>query len=103
MKHRFQKQRSVQKILKRRVTLNLPDDLLERLRDAVYWTPGLTLASCIAKAINESLDIMEATNGEPFPKRIQELKAGRPPRQPLPSVSQEIRHRIQSDNLTLQL
>jgi hypothetical protein len=27
-----------------RLTVNLPSDLAEQMRDAVYWTPGLTLA-----------------------------------------------------------
>jgi len=27
-----------------RLTVNLPADLADRMRDAVYWTPGLTLA-----------------------------------------------------------
>ena len=29
---------------KERLTVNLPPELIERARNAVYWTPGLTLA-----------------------------------------------------------
>lgn len=61
-----------------RLTVNLPSDLVEQMRDAVYWTPGLTLAWMIARAARTSLAEMESTNQGPFPKRLKPLRAGRP-------------------------
>jgi hypothetical protein len=61
-----------------RITVNLPQDLVEQLRDAVYWTPGLTLAWLIARAMRTSLADLHTTNQGPFPKRLKPLRAGRP-------------------------
>jgi hypothetical protein len=61
-----------------RLTVNLPSDLAEQMRDAVYWTPGLTLAWMIARAVRISMAEMELTNQGPFPKRAKPLRAGRP-------------------------
>ena len=61
-----------------RVTLNLPVSLLNRLRNTVYWTPGLTLTALITRAIQDSLDHLEQQHGKPFPARLGELKSGRP-------------------------
>ncbi len=87
---------------RRRLTLNLPADLLERLRNTVYWTPGLTMAKLVADAISDALDRLERRNGEPFPKRMEELKPGRPKAVWKP-VSEPIRPRIQTDNPTSHL
>lgn len=61
-----------------RATFHLPDELVDRLRDAVYWTPGLTLAGLAEEALTQRLAELEADRGEPFPKRKGELKGGRP-------------------------
>lgn len=61
-----------------RLTVNLPSDLVEQLRDAVYWTPGVTLAWMIARAVRTSLAELESGNQGPFPKRLKPLRAGRP-------------------------
>jgi hypothetical protein len=61
-----------------RLTVNLPADLADHMRDAVYWTPGLTLAWFIASAIRTSLTELETRNRAPFPKRARQLRAGRP-------------------------
>jgi hypothetical protein len=61
-----------------RLTVNLPSDLAEQMRDAVYWTPGLTLAWMIARAVRTLMAEMELSNKGPFPKRARPLRAGRP-------------------------
>jgi len=61
-----------------RLTVNLPQDLVEQMRDAVYWTPGLTLAWLIARAMRTSLAELRSTSQGPFPKRSKPLRAGRP-------------------------
>lgn len=63
---------------KQRVTITLPVDLLERLRNAVYWTGHGTLARLIADALDDSVSQIERSNGGPFPQRLAPLKRGRP-------------------------
>ena len=61
-----------------RLTVSLPGDLVDRLRDAVYWSPSLTLAWLIAQSLRTSLAEMESLRQSPFPKRTNALRAGRP-------------------------
>jgi hypothetical protein len=61
-----------------RLTVSLPGDLVDRLRDAVYWSPSLTLAWLIAQSLRSSLAEMESLRQGPFPKRTNALRAGRP-------------------------
>lgn len=61
-----------------RLTVNLPSHLVEQMRDAVYWTPGLTLAWMIARAVRTSLTELETVHQGPFPRRLKPLRAGRP-------------------------
>ncbi len=61
-----------------RLTVSLPGELVDRLRNAVYWSPGLTLAWLIAKSLRTSLAEMESSRQEPFPRRTTALRAWRP-------------------------
>ncbi len=70
---------------KQRVTITLPLSLLERLRNAVYWTGHGPLARLIADALDDAVTHMETSNGQAFPQRLSPLKRGRP-RTKTPSV-----------------
>ncbi len=61
-----------------RLTAKLPVETIERARNAVYWTPGLTLAGLTESALTAYLDALEEERGEVFPQRQGELKLGRP-------------------------
>ena len=61
-----------------RLTVSLPGDLVDRLRDAVYWSPSLTLAWLVAQSLRTSLAELESLRQCPFPKRTKALRAGRP-------------------------
>ena len=61
-----------------RLTVSLPSDLVDRLRDAVYWSPSLTLAWLIAQSLRIALTEMESLHQGPFPKRMKRLRTGRP-------------------------
>ena len=65
-----------------RVTLNIPTTLIERLRNAVYWTERTTLARVISDALHDAVAEMEQANGGVFPPRLTPLKPGRPRRVP---------------------
>ena len=63
---------------KERVTFQLPVDLIERARDAVYWTPGATMAALMETALTDHLAKLEKRRGQPFERRGGALKTGRP-------------------------
>jgi len=63
---------------KERLTVHLPVDLIEGVKNAVYWTPGLTLARLAEEALRQALAALEAARGEPFPPRARPLTVGRP-------------------------
>lgn len=66
------------RVVKERLTVHLPIDLINRIKNAVYWTPGLTLAGLAEIALRDVVDQLEEERGEPFPQREGELKGGRP-------------------------
>lgn len=61
-----------------RLTVQLSGPLVERLRNAVYWTPGLTITRFMERCIGEVVDRLEEERGERFPRRTGELSPGRP-------------------------
>ena len=63
---------------KERLTFHLTKPLIERLKNAVYWTPGLTLAELGEQALREKIQEFEEVRGEPFPPRKNKLPTGRP-------------------------
>lgn len=64
--------------VRERLTVKLPRRILDRLRNAVYYTPKLTVAGLIEKAITLFVDRMEHDRGETFPRRKSDLRPGRP-------------------------
>lgn len=69
-----------------RVTVNVPTILIERLRNAIYWTERATLARVITDALHDAVAEMEQANGGVFPPRLTPLKPGRPRRKPMPQT-----------------
>ena len=61
-----------------RLTLILPQNLVERLRNAVFWTPGLTLAQVGEESLSQAAACLEKSRGGPFPRRTAPVKMGRP-------------------------
>ena len=77
--HNMAKRGRKKKIVeKSRLTINLSVDLIERVKNSVYWTPGLTMSSLSGMALIKAVDSLEKKNGEPFPHRKEELRPGRP-------------------------
>lgn len=63
---------------KQRLTVHISVDLIDRLKNAVYWSPGVTLAAIAEEYLSKGVDALEKKNGKPFPPRKEELKGGRP-------------------------
>ena len=61
-----------------RLTVLLPSPLVDRVKDAVYWTPGLTLSELAEEAFTAAIQKRKRERKKPFPPRHGKLKAGRP-------------------------
>jgi len=77
---------------KQRLTVEISADVVERAKNATYWTRGLTLARLTQDALERAITLLEKNSaifddktGKPlkeksaaFPQRPEELKSGRP-------------------------
>lgn len=65
--------------LKQRITLYISAEVIDRVKNAVYWEPGLTLAAFAEDALYKALTDLEAERGQPFAQRKErKLRGGRP-------------------------
>jgi hypothetical protein len=55
--------------------------LVEKVRDAAFWTPGLTMADIVEDGVRRALVALEKKNGGPFPPRKGKVRTGRPVKQ----------------------
>lgn len=62
------------------IGIRLPPGVIDRARDVVYHTPGLTLSGLVAAAITGEIRRLERQRGQPFPARRTALRTGRPVR-----------------------
>lgn len=68
-----------ERVPKARFTFHLPEDLMERAKNAAFWSsPRVTLASMAEAGLRAELDRLEKKNGGPFKARERELVGGRP-------------------------
>ena len=63
-----------------RVTVKLPEAVIERARNAVSATVGLTLAALVERSLTTWIDELEKQRGTAFPARKKPLRVGRPRR-----------------------
>jgi len=62
-----------------RVTMHVDVALINAIKDAVYWEPGLTLTAFAHDAFSKALEKLEKKRGEKYPKRKEHnLRGGRP-------------------------
>lgn len=61
-----------------KVSAEVDYDVAERVKNAVYWTPGLTMARFIEKALEDAIQKLEDERGGRFDGREMELVGGRP-------------------------
>lgn len=63
---------------KEKLTVHLTHDLIERVKNAAYWNPRLTIASIAEIGVKYAIELVEKENGGAYPPRESELKGGRP-------------------------
>jgi hypothetical protein len=54
--------------------------MVDKAKNAVFWTPGMTLSGLVEQALEERVERMESERGQAFPERSSELAKGRPAR-----------------------
>jgi len=59
-------------------SVKLFTETIERARNAVYWTPGLSVSGLVEESVNKAIDQLERKRGEAFPARPKQIKSGRP-------------------------
>jgi hypothetical protein len=63
---------------RQKLTVHLRPDLIERVKNAAYWNPRLTIASIAEMGIYDAIERIEKEHGGPYPPREEELRGGRP-------------------------
>lgn len=63
---------------KEKLTVLLTHDIIERVKNAAYWNPRLTIAAIAERGIAQIIEEIEREHGGPYPPREEELRGGRP-------------------------
>lgn len=66
-------------IEKQRITLHISASLINKIKNVVYWEPGMTIASFAQNALEEAIEKAEQAKGGIYPeRRSHNLRGGRP-------------------------
>lgn len=63
---------------KQKLTVHLSPELADRVKNAAYWNPRLTIAGIAEQGIRQAIDKLEREHGGKYPPRDGELVGGRP-------------------------
>lgn len=63
---------------KKNLAVVISEDIVERAKNVVYWTPGVTLAGLVEEGLEKAVQRRERANGGPFKERPADLQRGRP-------------------------
>jgi hypothetical protein len=70
---------ALESVKKQRITIHLPIDLIEKIKNVVFWEPGLTLTALAQEAFERAVAQLEKERGATYPERKERsLKGGRP-------------------------
>ncbi|QJX01109.1 hypothetical protein [Frigoriglobus tundricola] len=61
-----------------KLTVHLDGALVNRVKNAAYWNPRLTIARIAEAGIRLAIEQVERDNGGAYPRREAELLGGRP-------------------------
>ena len=81
LEEEVQKQESPQesvKLKRVRISAEISGDIANRIKNAVYWTPGMTMAGFIEESLDKAIENLEQEKGEKFSQREGRLVGGRP-------------------------
>lgn len=63
---------------KEKLTVHVTHQLAERVKNAAYWNPRLTIAAIAERGLAHVMEEIERENGGPYLPREAELRGGRP-------------------------
>ena len=63
---------------RQKLTVHLDGELVNRVKNAAYWNPRLTIARIAEQGVRQAVEAVERENGGPYPQRESELVGGRP-------------------------
>lgn len=63
---------------KQKLTVHLPAELADRVKNAAYWNPKLTIGGIAEQGIKSAIEKYEREHGGKYPPRDGELVGGRP-------------------------
>jgi len=66
------------KAVRQKLTVHLESSLAERVKNAAYWNPKLTIAGIAERGIRVAIEKCEREHGGQYPPREGELVGGRP-------------------------
>ena len=69
---------AVPKAGRQKLTVHLESSLADRVKNAAYWNPRLTIAGIAEQGIRSAIEKCERENGGKYPPREGELVGGRP-------------------------
>lgn len=63
---------------KQKLTVHLSPELADRVKNAAYWNPRLTIAGIAEQGIRQTIEKLEREHGGKYPPRDGDLVGGRP-------------------------
>jgi len=69
---------NAEKAMRQKLTVHLEASLAERVKNAAYWNPRLTIAGIAEQGIRLAIEKCEREHGGKYPQRDGELVGGRP-------------------------
>lgn len=63
---------------KQKMTVHVSFELADRVKNAAYWNPRLTIAAIAEQGIRQAIEKFERDHGGKYPPREGELIGGRP-------------------------
>ena len=60
--------------MKKAFCVSIDDKLIERMRNLVYWTPGISLNRLVEESLDLCITQLEEQRGGPFPERAGKLE-----------------------------
>jgi len=63
---------------RKQVAVLLAEDIVERAKNLVYWSPGVTLAGLVEEGLRSAVERRERVNRGPYKTRPRALTPGRP-------------------------